>query len=355
MCVPEWQTRLQALARHRGLFNTEQECTDLGGQVQRTATEDDPALPARRFQGGGGALVDLAFADARQLLRRNRARGVRSAVMDGAGEGTERLEHGLCVLVLQRPEDESQGALLQDSRERAGQRAGRVGVVGAVHVDVPEPLQPRRPGRGLEAGLGVAGLAQPARFQQRAGQRGIGALVVPGEAGLRAHGPARPRIAEGAVVPALELVIASRAPERKTELVGPDLQHLGGRARLPGAHRGSAGLEDPGLLGGHVRKRRPQVLGVLSPRALTAQARGLTTLVASRRPPSPTSITIASTSRKARNAISVTISKNVSPGSPSAQGTPERTSSSSSHARSSEMGTPSRRMRSQKWFRWGLL
>src|SRR5712664_3118414 len=74
ICVPEWQTRLQALARHRGLFNTEQERTDLGGQVQRTATEHDPALLARRVQGGGGALVDLTGADVRQLRRRNRAR-----------------------------------------------------------------------------------------------------------------------------------------------------------------------------------------------------------------------------------------------------------------------------------------
>src|ERR1700738_1362722 len=94
VCVPGGQTRLQALARHRRLFNTEQERTDLGGQVQRTATEDDPALPARRFQGGGGAPVDLARADVRPVPPRHRARGVRSAVMDGAGEGTERLEHG---------------------------------------------------------------------------------------------------------------------------------------------------------------------------------------------------------------------------------------------------------------------
>ena len=59
-------------------------------------------------------------------------------------------------------------------------------------------------------------------------------------------------------------------------------------------------------------------------------------------------MTIASTSRKARKAISVAISKKVSPGPPSAHGTRETSSSSSAQARSSEMGAPSMRILSQK-------
>ncbi len=94
-----------------------------------------------------------------------------------------------------------------------------------------------------------------------------------------------------------------------------------------------------------------------------AQASGRTTLVASSLPPRPTSTTIADTpaSAKARKPIKVASSKNVSP-SPSsapagpparAQGTRRRIAPSSAAARSSEMGAPSMRMRSQKCTRWG--
>src|SRR3989475_3427632 len=123
----------------------------------------------------------------------------------------------------------------------------------------------------------------------------------------------------------------------------------------PAVRAGAPGLQLPAFSAAMCPSVGPRYWVCPSPSAATAHARGCTTLVASRRPPRPTSITRTSTPRKARNAISVTISKNVSPGSPSAQGTRARTSSSSSQARSSEMGSPSSRMRSQKWLRCGLV
>ena len=82
----------------------------------------------------------------------------------------------------------------------------------------------------------------------------------------------------------------------------------------------------------------------------TAQASGSTTLVASSRPPSPTSTTATCTRScaNARKAIKVASSKNVSPSSRKAHGTRRTISSKSVAARSSEMGSPATRMRSQK-------
>src|SRR5437660_397317 len=86
-----------------------------------------------------------------------------------------------------------------------------------------------------------------------------------------------------------------------------------------------------------------------------AQANGSTTLVASSRPPSPTSTTAICTRScaKARKPISVVSSKKVSPSSRSAHGTRRAISASSAAARSSETGSPATRIRSQKWKRCG--
>src|SRR5207253_3155191 len=113
---------------------------------------------------------------------------------------------------LQRAEDQVEWTTPQEPRKGVRKGARRMGIMGAVHVDVSEWLESPRPAGGWQSDLGVPRVAQPARLQQRAGQRRVGALVAPGKARLRPHRPARAGIAERLVVAALEPIVAAGAP-----------------------------------------------------------------------------------------------------------------------------------------------
>ena len=76
-------------------------------------------------------------------------------------------------------------------------------------------------------------------------------------------------------------------------------------------HRGHSAAEDARLLARDLGDRRAQVFVVVEPTGVTTERTGSTTLVASSRPPMPTSSTARSTSARAkcRKAATVIASK----------------------------------------------
>src|SRR5207237_7094157 len=111
--------------------------------------------------------------------------------------------------------------------------------------------------------LGDAEPARGRRFEQRAAQRGVRPLVGSGQRERSTGSNAksgRTLVAKVAIGPAFESIIPAGTPERNPQLAGAPLENGGSLPPLPGAHRGSALLQDAGLLRGDLGERGAQPL-----------------------------------------------------------------------------------------------
>ena len=275
-----------------------------GNSRSRTAPtrKIDPAttigsVPARAVLGRRHRILDGhggqagAGGDGRQIRRCRRARRGGRRAHELAHVRRDCAQHLGDRLVLHRAEHERHAR--RRLRRQVGRQRPRAGrVVRRVEQDAAVPpldrLEPSRPHRRRQAratrarrGRGRAAASASIEFEQPQRDAGVRALV---RAGQRERQSPRPARASAASVP----VRTSGAPPRRADR-GDDVHRLGGQRA---AHHRHAGLRDAGLL--RTRSTRawlPSCAWWSKSIDTMAVAIGDTTLVASSRPPRPTSST----------------------------------------------------------------